>query len=37
MKRSQLKNKENKTKDSKDIFKYKKQGNYVVKLKNQPK
>ena len=32
MKRSQLKNKANKTKDPKDISKYKKQRNYVVKL-----
>ena len=30
MKRSQLKNKANKTKDPKDISKYKKQRNYVV-------
>ena len=37
MKRSQLKNKANKTKDPKDILKYKKQRNYVVKLKNQSK
>ena len=36
-KRSQLKNKANKTKDSKDILKYKKQRNYVVKLNNQSK
>ena len=35
MKRSQLKNKANKTKDSKDILRYKKQRNYVVKLNNQ--
>ena len=34
MKRSQLKNKGNKTKDPKDILKYKKQRNYVVKLNN---
>ena len=34
MKRSQLKNKANKTKDPKDILKYKKQRNYVVKLNN---
>ena len=33
MKRSQLKNKANKTKDSKYILKYKKQCNYVVKIK----
>ena len=31
MKRSQLKNKANKTKDTKDILKYEKQRNYVVK------
>ena len=37
MKRSQLKNKANKTKDLKDILKYKKQRNYVVKLNNQSK
>ena len=38
MKRSQLKNKANKTKDSKDILKYnKKQHKYVVKLNNQTK
>ena len=37
MKRSQLKNKANKTKDPKDILKYKKQRNYVVKLNNQSK
>ena len=37
MKRSQLKNKANKTKDSKDILKYKKQRNYVFKLNNQSK
>ena len=37
MKRSQLKNKANKTKDPKDILKYKKQSNYVVKLCNQSK
>ena len=29
--------KTNKTKDPKDILKYKKQRNYVVKLKNQSK
>ena len=34
---SQLKNKANKTKDPKDILKYKKQRNYVVKLNNQSK
>ena len=37
MKRSQLKNKVNKTKDPKDVLKYKKQRNYVVKLNNQSK
>ena len=37
MKRSQLKNKTNKTKDTKDILKYEKQRNYVVKLNNQSK
>ena len=37
MKRSQLKNKANKTKDPKDISKYKKQRNYAVKLNNQSK
>ena len=37
MKRPQLKNKANKTKDPKDILKYKKQGNYMVKLINQSK
>ena len=37
MRRSQLKNKTNKTKDPKDILKYKKQRNYVVKLNNQSK
>ena len=37
MKRSQLKNKANKTNKPKDILKYKKQHNYVVKLNNQPK
>ena len=35
MKRSQLKNKANKTNDPKDILKYKKQRNYVVKLNDQ--
>ena len=34
MKRSQLKNKANKTNDPKDILKYKKQRIYVVKLNN---
>ena len=34
MKRSQLHKKANKTKDPKDISKYKKQSNYVVKLNN---
>ena len=37
MKHSQLKNKANKTKDPKDILKYKKQRNYVLKLNNQSK
>ena len=37
MKRSQLKSKANKTKDPKDILKYKKILNYVVKLNNQSK
>ena len=37
MKRSQLKNNANKTKDHKDILKYKKQRNYVVKLNSQCK
>ena len=37
MKRSQLKNKSNKTKDPKGILKYKKQRNYGVKLNNQSK
>ena len=37
MKRSQLKNKANKTEDPKDILKYKKQCNYVVKLNSQSK
>ena len=37
IKRSQLKNKANKTKDPRDILKYKKQRNYVVKLNNQSK
>ena len=37
MKRSQLKNNANKTKDPKDILKCKKQRNYVVKLNNQSK
>ena len=36
-KRSQLKNKANKTKDPKDILKYKKQRNYAVKSNNQSK
>ena len=34
MKRSQFKNKANKTKDPKDISKSKKQCNYVAKLNN---
>ena len=37
MKRSQLKNKANKTKDPRNILKYKKQRSYVVKLNNQSK
>ena len=37
MKRSQLKNKANKTKDPKDILKYKKQRNYAAKLNSQSK
>ena len=37
MKPFQLKNKANKTKDPKDIVKYKKQGYYVVKLNSQSK
>ena len=37
MKRCQLKNKANKTKDPKDVLKYKKQRNYVVKLNTQSK
>ena len=37
MKRSQLKNKANKTKDPKDLLKYKKQSNCVVKSNNQSK
>ena len=37
MKRSQLKTKANKTKDTKDILKYKKQHSYVVRLNNQSK
>ena len=37
MKLPQLENKANKTKDPKDILKYKKQRNYVVKLINQSK
>ena len=35
MKFCKLKNKVNKTKDPKDILKYNKQRNYVVKLNNQ--
>ena len=35
--RSQLKNKASKTKDPKDILKFKKQHNYVIKLNNQSK
>ena len=37
MKRTQLTNKGNKMEDPKDILKYKKQRNYVVKLSNQSK
>ena len=37
VKRSQLKNKANKTEDPKDISKYKKQRNYMVKLNNHSK
>ena len=37
MKRSQLKNKANKTRNATDILNYKKQRNYVVKLNNQCK
>ena len=37
MKRSQLKNKANKTRNATDILNYKKQRNYVVKLINQCK
>ena len=37
MKRSQLKNKANKTRNATDILNYKKQRNYVVKLDNQCK
>ena len=37
MKFCKLKNKVNKTKDPKDILKYNKQRNYVVKLNNQSK
>ena len=37
MKRSKRKNKVNKMKDPKDILKYNKQRNYVVKLNNQSK
>ena len=37
MKRSQLKNKANKTRNATDILNYKKQRNYVVKLNNQSK
>ena len=35
MKRSQLKNEANKTKDAKDTLKYIKRSNYAVKLNNQ--
>ena len=37
MKRSQLKNKANKTKAYEDIIKYKKQRNYVVRLNKETK
>ena len=37
MKRSKLKNKANKTKNSSDIKNYKKQRNYVVQLNNKAK
>ena len=37
MKRSQLKNKANRTEDPKDTLKFKKQGNYMVQLNNQSK
>ena len=37
MKRSQLKKKANKTEDTKDTLKYKKQGNHMVQLNNQSK
>ena len=37
MERPQLENKANKTKDPKDILKYKKQRNYAVKLNNKSK
>ena len=37
MKRSQLKNKANKTRNATDVSNYKKQRNYVVKLNNQCK
>ena len=37
MKRSQLKNKANKTRNATDTLNYKKQRNYVVKLNNQCK
>ena len=37
MKRSQLKNKANKTRNATEILNYKKQRNYVVKLNNQCK
>ena len=36
MKRSQLENKANKTKDPKEILNYKNELNYVIKLYNQP-
>ena len=37
MERPQLENKANKTKDPKDILKYKKQRNYAVELNNKSK
>ena len=37
MKRSQLKNKANKTQNATDVSNYKRQRNYVVKLNNQCK
>ena len=37
MKRSPIKNKANKTRNATDVSNYKKQRNYVVKLKNKKK